>query len=298
MKRIRKAKNNKKIIWIIVGIIVLISVGVIIFLNYRKNLTLKNKANIVFVKDTDIEINDEVILDYFVKEIMNGKLLNGDEKVDTSKLGKKKLVFSVKNKNDEEETFNLSVNIVDTTKPEIDANEEISAYVGSNIDLLKEVSVKDNSLEEIDAKVIGDYDINKEGEYKLKYEASDSSGNKSSFDFVLKVTDDPNNRVFTTSKGFSGKTVNGVTYIDGVLIANKTYSLPSSYGTGLTSETRNAFNKCKRMLRHWDLIYGYHRDLGHIMIKNLFIIIMLLGMDKQQRILIQQDQDILSIRPG
>ena len=243
MKRIRKAKNNKKIIWIIVGIIVLISVGVIIFLNYRKNLTLKNKANIVFVKDTDIEINDEVILDYFVKEIMNGKLLNGDEKVDTSKLGKKKLVFSVKNKNDEEETFNLSVNIVDTTKPEIDANEEISAYVGSNIDLLKEVSVKDNSLEEIDAKVIGDYDINKEGEYKLKYEASDSSGNKSSFDFVLKVTDDPNNRVFTTSKGFSGKTVNGVTYIDGVLIANKTYSLPSSYGTGLTSETRNAFNK-------------------------------------------------------
>ena len=243
MKRIRKTKNNKKIIWIILGIIVLISVGVIIFLNYRKNLILKNKANIVFVKDTDIEINDEVILAHFVKEIKNGKLLNGDEKVDTSKLGKKKLVFSVKNKNDEEETFNLSVNIVDTTKPEIDAKEEISAYVGSNIDLLKEVSVRDNSLEEIEAEVIGKYDINKEGEYELKYEASDSSGNKSSFDFVLKVTDDPNNRVFTTSKGFSGKTVNGVTYIDGVLIANKTYSLPSNYGTGLTSETRNAFNK-------------------------------------------------------
>ena len=243
MKRVRKVKKKNWIIWIIISILVLILVGVLLFFNYKKNLILKNKANIVFVKDTDIEINDEVILETFIKEIKNGKLLNGDEIVDTSKLGKKKLVFSVKDKNDEEETFNLNVNIVDTTKPEIEAKEEISAYVGSKIDLLKEVSVKDNSLEEIEAKVIGEYDINKEGEYELKYEASDSSGNKSSFDFVLKVTDDPNNRVFTTSKGFSGKTVNGVTYIDGVLIANKTYSLPSNYGTGLTSETRNAFNK-------------------------------------------------------
>ena len=30
-----------------------------------------------------------------------------------------------------------------------------------------------------------------------------------------------------------------------VLIANKTYSLPSSYGNGLTSETQNAFNKMR-----------------------------------------------------
>ena len=243
MKRVRKVKKKNWIIWIIIGILVLILIGSLIFINYRKKQILKNKANVVFIKDTDIEINDEVILETFVKEIKNGELLNGDEEVDTSKLGKKKLVFSVKNKNAEEETFNLNINIVDTTKPEIEAKEEISAYVGSKIDLLKEVSVKDNSLEEIEAKVIGEYDINKEGEYLLKYEASDSSGNKGSFDFVLKVTDDSNNRVFTTSKGFSGKTVNGVTYIDGILIANKTYSLPSNYGTGLTSETRNAFNK-------------------------------------------------------
>ena len=35
----------------------------------------------------------------------------------------------------------------------------------------------------------------------------------------------------------------GITYIDGILIANKTYSLPNNYGSGLTKETQKAFNK-------------------------------------------------------
>lgn len=48
---------------------------------------------------------------------------------------------------------------------------------------------------------------------------------------------------FTTLNGFKGKTVNGLTYIDGILIVNKTYSLPSTYGAGLTSTTRKAFKE-------------------------------------------------------
>lgn len=47
-----------------------------------------------------------------------------------------------------------------------------------------------------------------------------------------------------TSKGYEIKTVNGVTYVGGVLIANKTYSLPRSYAPGkLTAETQAAFNR-------------------------------------------------------
>ena len=38
--------------------------------------------------------------------------------------------------------------------------------------------------------------------------------------------------------------INGVTYIDGILIVNKTYDLPSEYNPGgLTKETQNAFNE-------------------------------------------------------
>ena len=240
MKRVKKKKNNSKIILIVIAVFaVIILVSFLMYTIYRKN----NRASIIFNSDTSIEINDKVLLNTFVKEIKNGKLINGNEEIDTSKLGKKKIVFLVKNKNKEEEEFDLTIDVVDTTKPEIIAKEENSTSVGNKIDLLKDVKVTDNSGEEIKAKVIGEYDINKVGEYKLKYEATDSSDNKSELEFVLKVIDDPNNRVFTTSKGFSGKTINGVTYIDGVLIANKTYSLPSNYGSGLTSETRNAFNR-------------------------------------------------------
>lgn len=47
---------------------------------------------------------------------------------------------------------------------------------------------------------------------------------------------------FTTSKGYKGEVKDGVVYIDGYLIANKTYPLPKSYGNGITNETQAAFN--------------------------------------------------------
>lgn len=47
-----------------------------------------------------------------------------------------------------------------------------------------------------------------------------------------------------SSTGRTIKTKNGVTYIDGVLIVNKTYSLPAGYNPGgLTPECQKAFNK-------------------------------------------------------
>lgn len=49
-----------------------------------------------------------------------------------------------------------------------------------------------------------------------------------------------------TSKGYVIETVGGITYVDGVMIVNKSYSLPSSHAPGgLTSETQAAFNKMK-----------------------------------------------------
>lgn len=39
------------------------------------------------------------------------------------------------------------------------------------------------------------------------------------------------------------KTVDKLTYVDDILVVNKTYSIPSSYGKGLTSKTKSAFSK-------------------------------------------------------
>lgn len=51
----------------------------------------------------------------------------------------------------------------------------------------------------------------------------------------------------TTSKGFKITEKDGITYIDGIMIANKTYSVPSSYNPGkLTADCQAAFNEMKQ----------------------------------------------------
>ena len=244
-KKGNKKKNSLKLFIIILILIGIAIAGYYMYDRYQKELIEKNSVKISYNDNLKAEINDEVIINTFIKNVINGTLLNGEDNIDTSSLGKKEISLSIKNKDEEMEKHTFKIEVIDTTKPTIEANKEINIYVGNDIDLLKDVKVTDNSGEEIKATVIGEYDINKTGRYELKYEAQDSSGNKGEYDFILNINSDPNNRVFTTSKGFSGKVVNGVTYIDGVLIANKTYSLPSNYGNGLTSETQNAFNKMR-----------------------------------------------------
>ena len=50
-----------------------------------------------------------------------------------------------------------------------------------------------------------------------------------------------------TSKGYVISVKDGITYVDNVLVANKTYSLPASYNPGdLLSECEKAFNEMKK----------------------------------------------------
>ena len=245
-KKIKKKKNKKiSIILFLLIIICLLTFGYCFYNIYKQKITDKNSIKVIFNNVLETEINSEVYLKDYVKEIVNGKLVNGDEIIDTSKLGIKELNLFIKNKDGNEEKYNFKVTIIDSINPIIDASKELTSYIGNSIDLLKDVKVSDNSNEEISAKVVGEYDPNKVGKYDLKYEALDSSGNKEEYDFILNIVSDPNNRTFTTSKGFNGKVINGITYIDGILIANKTYSLPSSYAPGLQSSIQNAFNKLK-----------------------------------------------------
>lgn len=241
----RNKKSKIKYIIYILLFICLIVLGYFFYNKYKDKIIVDNKIKFILKDDLNVEINSQGYIKDYVLKIDNGELVNGEEEIDTSILGEKKIDLVIKNKDQEEEKYNITINIVDTTKPTIEAKNEVTTYVGNNINLLDGVIVSDNSGEEINALVIGEYDINKVGKYNLKYIATDKTGNSSEYDFILNVISDPNNYSFTTSKGFSGKVVNGITYIDGVLIANKTYSLPSSYGNGLKQEMQSAFNKLR-----------------------------------------------------
>ena len=246
--RTKETKKKRLRIFIIISIIILILIlavsGYIYYNSKRYRVTLNKKR--------EININEEVYNTDFVKDIKNGTIITEKEMLDTSKLGKKKVVLEIKDYFKKTKKYSYSIVIVDKENPNIEYVDKLSTTVGTEINLLDGVSANDNSNEEIGVTIEGEYDFNKEGTYELYYVAKDSSGNTSREKFTLEVlpkkeiTQDvvtDSIKYFTTSKGFKGYTKNGITYIDGILVVNKTYGVPSSYYPGgLTSETRSNMN--------------------------------------------------------
>lgn len=243
-----KKVNNKKKTIIIISIIIFVFLilGIIGYLFYKSR---KLKVNLV--SDRIVNINDEVYNTDYIKSVRNGTIVSDKQLVDTSIVGKKKIVLKIKNYFNNIEKYTYDVDIVDREEPSIDYSDRLSTTEGIEIDLLDGVKANDNSNEEIDVTVEGEYDFNNVGEYELYYVAKDSSGNTTKEKFILEVIKKKEvaqnisvDRTFTTSKGFKGYTKNGITYIDGVLIVNKTYSIPSTYYPGdITSETRSNMNR-------------------------------------------------------
>ena len=239
-------KKKIIIISIIIFIIIILGIGGYLFYNSKKL-----KVNLV--SDRVVNINDEIYNTDYIKSIKNGTIISDKENVDTSIIGKKKIVLKIKNYFNNIEKYTYDIEIVDKEEPNIDYRDRLSTTEGVEIDLLDGVKASDNSNEEIDVTIEGEYDFNNIGEYELYYVAKDSSGNTRKEKFILEVTkkkevakniSNDSISYFTTSKGFKGYTKNGITYIDGVLIVNKTYSIPSTYYTGdITSETRSNMNK-------------------------------------------------------
>ena len=248
MSKRRKKKKNLVIIPIIVVLLIcLLGIGFLIF-NNSKKLVVKTKE----IKE--IELNKEIYNTDFIEDVENGEIITKKEKVDTSKVGIQKIKVVIKDSHKKEKIYEFELNVKDVTKPSITFKENLSTTEGVKIDLLKDVTVKDDSNEKIEVKVEGKYDFSKVGTYNLEYVAKDSSGNEAREKFALKVNEKPKTTpsskncetvYFKTSKGYDGVTKNCITYIDGYLIANKTYSLPSSYGPGLTKDFMNAYNKMK-----------------------------------------------------
>lgn len=241
--------KKKKIIIISIIIIILIISSILIFLNYQEmEVTIKEKI--------EVPLNSKLTNLDNITNLKNGQIITDEKTIDTSKIGEQKINISIKNKLGKVKEYHYTVNVYDDEKPSIIFSKELTIEEGQNIDLLKDVKVEDNSQEKITPSVEGNYDINEPGKYQLYYVAKDSSDNEAKEEFTLivkekkkettsndTISNPQETKTFTTSKGFKGVIKDGITYIDGYLIVNKTYSLPSSYGTSLTSTTKNAFNK-------------------------------------------------------
>lgn len=257
-------KRTPKII-IITLILILIVTIFGLYLNSKK-LILEYRDNL------EVLLNQEVYNLDNIKNIKNGKILTEKEQIDTTEISKKEITIKVENFFKKIKEYKYTITIVDKESPVITFKKDLETEQGKEINLLEDVKVEDHSKEEIKVTIEGEYDINKPSDYKLYYIAEDSSGNKTKEEFILHVkekkieetitppkknnpntnsnnTNSNNNqssdKTFTTKKGFKGVIKNGITYIDGYMIVNKTYSLPSTYETTLTKETTDSFNKMK-----------------------------------------------------
>ena len=197
MSFLKKKLNGKILLSVVLVLIISGGITAYILLNNdnnkveqkeNNNEVQKNEqqAKVLLSGNLDYEINSELNLLSLISEDNKAEIISEDQTIDTSTLGKKELVIKYKD-NGEEKEYKFEINVIDTTKPTIEYESELSTTQGTEIDLLKDVKVSDNSNEEIKATIEGTYNFDKEGTYNLKYVAVDSSNNKIEKEFVLKV---------------------------------------------------------------------------------------------------------------
>lgn len=159
----------KKIyIWIIVCVVTILCItGSYYFFN-RKMLFLKENAT--------VEINSEFQYEKYIKEVKKGKKSDVTckvEQLDMTKLGQYEVVYVYRNKE-----YPMTVQVVDTTQPEIKITEKLSVLLNMTPDLKKGIEISDNSQIEPELTIDSTkLDTSKEGEYIVTYTATDASGN-------------------------------------------------------------------------------------------------------------------------
>ena len=236
--------------------ILLGSILIIGLLIVGTSLFIKQDKTLFYNKELTRKVGEEVPeqIEYKIgKKTYKEKIIWSDLQVEDGNVyytGTYKGMFSVKKK-----LYEVTLIVTDDVAPIIEGVQNIEIYEDEELDLLKAVKATDNSHDEVSLILKGEYDITKKGKYLLTYEAKDKVGNVTTKEFTLtvkeKVVEKPNGNtnaskiVGTTKEGYKIEMKNGAYYINNILIANKTYSLPSTYTPGLLPELNNAFEKLK-----------------------------------------------------
>ncbi len=211
---------------------------------------------------------DKVTVASLVSEIRRGELLNGDELVNTQQLGSQQVIIKAKNHYGREFSYEAEITVKDITAPLIELPELIELLKGEQVDLLSYIQVTDNAGK-AEVELVNGYDPEKTGFQNYGIKARDESGNESEAQGWVLIRENKNDKreYFRTAKGYTGWTENGKTYIEGLLVVNKTYGLPSSYGArGLTKDTSAAWKKLKEAAANAGITFkvlSAYRNYGH-----------------------------------
>ncbi|MBR6137598.1 MAG: hypothetical protein IKQ06_05535 [Bacilli bacterium] len=124
-----------------------------------------------------------------IKEI-NGKLTT-NPKIKTDKIGKQTIKFNYTTDEGYPVSYEVEIEVIDTTPPKIFQLKSKTVYTGYDGDLAKSLFCGDNYDPNPKCTIEGEYDVNTPGVYDLKFIGEDQSGNKSTNSFSLTIKDKP-----------------------------------------------------------------------------------------------------------
>jgi GH25 family lysozyme M1 (1,4-beta-N-acetylmuramidase) len=176
----------KKFIIFIV-LILFIGLGVLLYLYVDSYRIREDYQYVVIKKDIVLKVYGEYKVSEFV-EITDGKLLD-DETFDTNKIGEGKKRILYLNKNNRKRFAYIDYKVIDDVPPIILGGSSKTVKKGYSSPLEHIFLSADNYDSIPTREIIGEYDINTVGEYKLTLKVTDSSNNITSKDFVLKVVE-------------------------------------------------------------------------------------------------------------
>lgn len=152
-------------------------------------------ADLVLTCKDSVEVYSEQTI-YSILTAKNVSILNGEDKIDTSSLGAHEITVRCSDDGMEFETP-LTYEVVDTTAPILLNSGNGSVHLaGKGFDLGDYVGFADNYDKSPSLTYSGDIDPNTPGSYALYASVTDSSGNETSWDLTINVSDSVPDTVF------------------------------------------------------------------------------------------------------
>ena len=190
----KKRKRNKKILIITIIVMVVLIIATFLY-SYFHGITMFLDIKVNGKKNVSLNLNDEYKEEGAsakYKDINLTKSIKTKGKVDTKKVGKYTITYSVKYKMASKSVERI-VNVQDKDKPVIKLeDEEVTLYLG---DEFKDsgVTATDNYDKDLTDKIVSknNIDNSKIGEYEVTYTVKDSSGNEVTAKKIVKVVEKP-----------------------------------------------------------------------------------------------------------
>lgn len=182
----------KKYWWValIIVLVVLITIYFIFFYN------VPPKDFYVTLEYPNINVYEDIEIKDLIKN-SNAEFEN--QKLDTSTVGNNSMKLKYKYKN-RHYTFNYTYSVTDSIEPKIFGSGTKTVDLNYDGDLCNLITFADNFDRELTCKIEGDYDLTKEGSYKIKFIITDDYENSSNHNLTLNVKKPSSNNGSSTSK--------------------------------------------------------------------------------------------------